>query len=167
MKIVSVVFSLVFLSLSFSAVAQVKKVLADKIVATVGDKFILRSDIDNVLSDYKRQAQGQENVNMPSACQILEGQLIRKALVLQAEKDSILITEEEGEAVVIAILMHDIGHGPFSHTLEKTIVQGVSHEELSALFMERLNKEFKGKLSLAIKIFQDKYNIKFRIYINR
>ena len=45
----------------------------------------------------------------------------------------ISITDEEGEAAVIAILMHDIGHGPFSHTLEKTIVQGVSHEELSVL----------------------------------
>ncbi|MEI7803098.1 MAG: HD domain-containing protein [Bacteroidota bacterium] len=73
----------------------------------------------------------------------------------------ISITDEEGEAAVIAILMHDIGHGPFSHTLEKTIVQGVSHEELSVLFMERLNKEFDGKLSLAIKIFQDKYKKKF------
>ncbi len=73
----------------------------------------------------------------------------------------ISISEEEGKAAVIAILMHDIGHGPFSHTLEKTIVQGVAHEELSVLFMERLNKEFKGKLLLAIKIFQDKYKKKF------
>lgn len=73
----------------------------------------------------------------------------------------ISVTDEESEAAVIAILMHDIGHGPFSHTLEKTIVQGVSHEELSLLIMQRLNKEFKGKFSLAIKIFQDKYRKKF------
>ncbi len=95
MKIVSVVFSLVCLSVTFSAKAQNKKVLADKIVATVGDKYILRSDIDNAIADYKRQAQGQEGVNIPTACQILEGQLIRKALVLQAEKDSINVTEDE------------------------------------------------------------------------
>lgn len=86
--------------------------------------------------------------------------LMTQALEVLRSK-GILITEEEGEAVVIAILMHDIGHGPFSHTLEKTIVPGVSHEELSALFMERLNNEFKGKLSLAIKIFQDNYKKKF------
>ena len=95
MKIVSVVFSIVCLSFCFSAKAQTKKVLADKIVATVGDKFILRSDIDNAIADYKRQAQGQEGVTLPSACQVLEGQLIRKALVLQAEKDSINVTEDE------------------------------------------------------------------------
>jgi len=93
MKIVSIVFSLVLLSVT--AKAQVKKVLADKIVATVGDKFILRSDIDNSIADYKRQAQGQEGVTIPSICQIMEGQLIRKALVLQAEKDSIIVTEDE------------------------------------------------------------------------
>ena len=93
MKIVSVFFSLVLLSVT--AKAQVKKVLADKIVATVGDKFILRSDIDNSIADYKRQAQGQEGVTIPSVCQIMEGQLIRKALVLQAEKDSIIVTEDE------------------------------------------------------------------------
>ena len=95
MKIVSVVFSLVLLSFSFSAKAQTKKVLADKIIATVGDKFILKSDIENAAADYKRQAQGQEGVVLPTDCQILEGQLIRKALVLQAEKDSINVTEDE------------------------------------------------------------------------
>ena len=86
--------------------------------------------------------------------------LMKQALEVLRSK-GILITEEEGEATVIAILMHDIGHGPFSHTLEKTIVQGMSHEELSALFMDRLNKEFNGKLTLATKIFQDKYKKKF------
>ncbi len=71
------------------------------------------------------------------------------------------ITDAEAEAVSIAILLHDIGHGPFSHALEHTIVQGVNHEDISALFMEKLNKEFKGKLSLAIKIFNNKYKKKF------
>ena len=71
------------------------------------------------------------------------------------------ITDEEAEAVSIAILLHDIGHGPFSHALEHTIVQGVNHENISALLMEKLNKKFKGKLSLAIKIFNNKYKKKF------
>ena len=95
MKIVSIVFSIVFLSFSVQMNAQVKKVLADKIVGTVGDKYILKSDIDNSILDMKRQAQGQENVILPSSCQVVEQQMMRKALVLQAEKDSILVTDEE------------------------------------------------------------------------
>ncbi len=71
------------------------------------------------------------------------------------------ITDEEAEAVAIAILLHDVGHGPFSHALEHTLVQGVNHEDISALLMEKLNKEFKGKLSLAIKIFNNNYKKKF------
>ncbi len=70
------------------------------------------------------------------------------------------ITEEEARAVSIAILLHDIGHGPFSHTLEHTLVN-VPHEEISLLFMERLNEEFNGKLDLAISIFQNQYKKKF------
>lgn len=73
----------------------------------------------------------------------------------------IKITDEEAEAVSIAILLHDIGHGPFSHALEHTLVQSVSHEDISALLMEKLNKQFNGKLSLAIRIFNDKYKKKF------
>jgi len=67
------------------------------------------------------------------------------------------ISEEEETAALIAILLHDIGHGPFSHTLERDIVKNVSHEEISLLFMKRLSKEFNGKLDLAIQIFEDKY----------
>ncbi len=72
-----------------------------------------------------------------------------------------IITEEEAKAANIAILLHDIGHGPFSHALEHSIVNDVTHEDLSQLFMSRLNEEFKGQLSLAIKIFQNKYHKKF------
>jgi uncharacterized protein len=70
------------------------------------------------------------------------------------------ITEAEAEGVCIAILMHDIGHGPFSHALEHTIID-VHHEELSLLFMEELNKQFVGKLDIAIAIFKDLYPKKF------
>lgn len=71
------------------------------------------------------------------------------------------ITPEEAEGVIIAILLHDIGHGPFSHALETSITKNVHHEELSLLFMESLNKEFHGKLHLAIEIFSGKYPKKF------
>jgi uncharacterized protein len=71
------------------------------------------------------------------------------------------ITEEESKAATIAILLHDIGHGPFSHALESCIVPGIHHEDLSLLLMKRLNDEFNGELSLAIEIFEDKYSKKF------
>ena len=67
------------------------------------------------------------------------------------------ISAEEEEAVEIAILLHDIGHGPFSHALENTLVKGVSHEMISRLMMDRLNEEFGGKLEMAIDIFNDTY----------
>lgn len=71
------------------------------------------------------------------------------------------ITEEEAVGVTLAILMHDIGHGPFSHALEHSIVSGVTHEDLSALFMERLNEQFNGQLDVAIAIFNDRYPKRF------
>lgn len=86
--------------------------------------------------------------------------LMQEAVLTLRQKD-IAITDEEEQAVLIAILLHDIGHGPFSHALEHSIVTGVNHETLSSLFMDKLNEEFKGKLSLAIKIFNDKYKKDF------
>ncbi len=71
------------------------------------------------------------------------------------------IFDSEAEAVQAAILMHDIGHGPFSHVLENTIVKGVSHEEISLLLMERMNREMNGQLGLAIQIFKDDYPKRF------
>ena len=71
------------------------------------------------------------------------------------------ISEEEALGATIAILLHDIGHGPFSHALEHSIVDGISHEELSTLFMDDLNKEFDGQLDLALSIFRNTYHKKF------
>ena len=71
------------------------------------------------------------------------------------------IFDSEAEAVQAAILLHDVGHGPFSHVLENTIVTGISHEEISLLLIERMNKELKGQLSLAIQIFKDEYPKRF------
>ena len=71
------------------------------------------------------------------------------------------ITPEEEEGLYIAILLHDIGHGPFSHAMEHSIVEGISHEEISLVFMEELNRQFEGKLSIAIEIFQKKYHKEF------
>lgn len=71
------------------------------------------------------------------------------------------IFDSEAEAVQAAILLHDIGHGPFSHVLENTIVKGVSHEEISIMLMQRMNKEMNGKLTLAIQIFKDEHPKRF------
>ena len=71
------------------------------------------------------------------------------------------ISDQEAEGAELAILLHDIGHGPFSHALENSIVDRISHEEISLLFMERLNDEFGNKLSIALDIFRDKYERRF------
>lgn len=86
--------------------------------------------------------------------------LMKKA-IQQIRNKGHEITEKEAEALKIAILLHDIGHGPFSHALENSIVNNISHEHLSTLFMNKLNEEFNGKLDLAIQIFNNKHPKKF------
>ena len=76
------------------------------------------------------------------------------------QRKGIEITDEEKEGVSLAILLHDIGHGPYSHTLEHTLIHGVQHEEISLQIMQRMNVEFEGKLSLAIEIFKGTYTTK-------
>jgi HD superfamily phosphohydrolase len=71
------------------------------------------------------------------------------------------ISEEEALAVYIGILLHDIGHGPFSHALEHSIARNIHHESISVFFMEELNKQFDGRLTLAIKIFKGEYERQF------
>lgn len=77
----------------------------------------------------------------------------------------VLISYEEENALLIAILLHDIGHGPFSHAMEHSIVEDVHHEEISLFFMNALNEEFEGKLSLAIQIFKGEYHRKFMLQL--
>ena len=89
--------------------------------------------------------------------------IMQKAVEVLRSKE-VLITKEEENALYVAILLHDIGHGPFSHTLENSIVE-VHHEEISLLFMNKLNEEFNGQLSLAIQIFKGEYHRKFMLQL--
>ena len=82
--------------------------------------------------------------------------LMRRAVQLLNDK-GYTITDEELEAASLAILLHDSGHGPFSHTLENSIVQGITHEELSLKMMEKFNELHGGRLDMAIRIFTGQY----------
>lgn len=82
--------------------------------------------------------------------------LMTEAVKSLTEK-GVYIFDSEAEAVQAAILMHDIGHGPFSHVLENTLIHGVTHEDISLMMMERMNHDLKGQLALAISIFKDEY----------
>ena len=86
--------------------------------------------------------------------------LMQEALQQLQAKGNV-ISDEEAEAVKAAILLHDVGHGPFSHVLEHSIVGGVSHEEISLMLMERINREMEGALTLAIQIFKDEHPKRF------
>jgi hypothetical protein len=86
--------------------------------------------------------------------------LMQKAVQVLRSK-SVVISQEEEEALYVAIMLHDIGHGPFSHAMEHSIVEGISHELLSLKFMEQLDTLFHGRLQLAISIFQGAYQRKF------
>ena len=77
----------------------------------------------------------------------------------------VAISKEEENALYIAILLHDIGHGPFSHAMEHSIVEEVNHEAISLLFMNQLNQEFDGQLSLAIQVFKGEYHRKFMLQL--
>ncbi len=81
--------------------------------------------------------------------------------IAQLQQEGHEITASEAEAVRACILLHDIGHGPFSHTLEHSLVNGISHEEISLLMMREINSEMDGKLDLALKIFTNSYPKKF------
>ena len=86
--------------------------------------------------------------------------LMSEAITSLSQK-GIFIFDSEAEAVQAAILMHDIGHGPFSHVLENTLISDITHEEISLMMMEQINEEMQGKLNLALKIFKDDYSKRF------
>ena len=90
--------------------------------------------------------------------------LMQKAVDVLRFK-GVSVSEEEENALYIAILLHDIGHGPFSHAMEKSIVEDVHHEAISLLFMNQLNEEFNGQLSLAIQVFKGEYHRKFMLQL--
>ena len=86
--------------------------------------------------------------------------LMQKAINVLRFK-GVSISKDEESGLLIAILLHDIGHGPFSHAMEHSIVNDISHEEISLQFMKKLNDEFNGSLTLAISIFKSEYPRKF------
>ena len=86
--------------------------------------------------------------------------IMQKALE-KLEQKGVKVSAEEKEAAMAAILLHDIGHGPFSHAMENSIAEGVHHEQISLQFMEQLNDEFNGSLTLALKIFKGTYHRPF------
>ena len=85
--------------------------------------------------------------------------MVKSIEVLQ--KKGVLFTSEEKEAMKVSILLHDIGHGPFSHATEKSLLQGIHHEDVSIWVINKLNKRYNGRLDLALKIFTNNYNRKF------
>ncbi|OFY38679.1 MAG: phosphohydrolase [Bacteroidetes bacterium GWF2_40_14] len=86
---------------------------------------------------------------------------LMKEAITNLQYKGVIITKNEEEASLAAILLHDIGHGPFSHALENNIIRGVSHEEISLALMKAINKEKNGRLTTAIEIFEDKYEKHF------
>jgi uncharacterized protein len=90
--------------------------------------------------------------------------MMQKAIEVLRFK-GIAISKEEENALLVAILLHDIGHGPFSHAMEHSIVENVNHEAISLLFMNQLNAEFNGQLSLAIQVFKGEYHRKFMLQL--
>lgn len=90
--------------------------------------------------------------------------LMQKAIEVLRYK-GVAINKDEETALYVAILLHDVGHGPFSHALEQSIVENVHHEEISLLMMNRLNDFFEGKLTLAIQIFKGEYHRKFMLQL--
>lgn len=142
--------------LVFQAVvlAQPKKVIADKIVGQVGDKIILRSDILNAIADYKRQGQEEQLPKNPE-CSFLEGQLIQKALVLQAEKDSLPITDEEIEGQLDNRIRYFIQAYGSKEVLEDVAGKSVFQikEDLRPAIRESyLAEQMRGKIVSAVKI---------------
>jgi peptidyl-prolyl cis-trans isomerase SurA len=138
-----------------SVMAQAKKVVADKIVGQVGDRIILRSDVLNEIADMKRQYQGQENVVFPTECQVLERQLIQKALVLQAEKDSLVVTEEEIDATIdnrIRAAIQQYGSKDILEEIAGKTVYQLKEDFRNSFREQKLAEQMQNKIIETIKI---------------
>lgn len=138
-----------------SVKAQAKKVVADKIVGQVGDRIILRSDILNEIADMKRQYQGQEGVVFPTECQVLERQLIQKALILQAEKDSLSVSEEEIDATIdnrIRAAIQQYGSKDILEEIAGKTVYQLKEDFRNSFREQKLAEQMQNKIIETIKI---------------
>jgi peptidyl-prolyl cis-trans isomerase SurA len=134
--------------------AQSQKIVADKIIAKVGDKIILKSDIDNAISDYKRQGQEAQLPPNPD-CAFLEGQLVQKLLVLQAERDSITVSDDEIDALLDNRIRYFINMYGSQDVLEQIAGQTVYQikESLRQPFVEsQLAEKMRNKILENVKI---------------
>lgn len=138
----------------FAALAQPRKVVADRIVAQVGDKIILRSDIMNAIADYKRQGQ-EESLPANPECAFLEGQLIQKALVLQAEKDSLVVTDEELDAQLdnrIRFFVQQYGSREILEDIAGKSVFQLKEDLRGGIRENMLAEQMRGKIVGGVKI---------------
>jgi peptidyl-prolyl cis-trans isomerase SurA len=157
------VLTISFILLISKAFAQPQKIVADKIIAQVGNKIVLRSDILNAISDYKRQGQ-EANLPPNPECSFLEGQLIQKALVLQAERDSLIVSEDEVEAALDNQIRGFIREYGSQQVLEevagKTVYQ--IKEDFKQVFRERkLSDQMRNKIVDNVKITPNEVKIFF------
>ena len=153
MKVLFTLFTLL-LAVCFTAEAQTLKVVADKIVSQVGDKIILKSDITNSIADLKRQSQGQD-IQIPTECQVLESQLIRKALVLQAQKDSLIVSEEEIEAALdnqVRMFIQSYGSKEVLEEIAGKTVYQIKEDFKEAFKEKKLADQMQSKIVDGIKI---------------
>jgi peptidyl-prolyl cis-trans isomerase SurA len=151
------IFSCLLIFALFSIIksnAQSQKIVADKIIAKVGDKIILKSDIDNAISDYKRQGQEAQLPPNPD-CAFLEGQLVQKLLVLQAERDSITVSDDEIDALLDNRIRYFINTYGSQDVLEQIAGQTVYQikESLRQPFVEsQLAEKMRNKILENVKI---------------
>lgn len=139
---------------TYNAGAQTLKVVADKIVGQVGDKIILKSDIFNAIADLKRQSQGQD-IQIPTECQVLESQLIRKALVLQAQKDSLSVSEEEIEAALdnqVRMFIQSYGSKEVLEEIAGKTVYQIKEDFKEAFREKKMADQMQSKIVDGVKI---------------
>jgi peptidyl-prolyl cis-trans isomerase SurA len=139
---------------TYNAGAQTLKVVADKIVGQVGDKIILKSDIVNAIADLKRQSQGQD-IQIPTECQVLESQLIRKALVLQAQKDSLSVSEEEIEAALdnqVRMFIQSYGSKEVLEEIAGKTVYQIKEDFKEAFREKKMADQMQSKIVDGVKI---------------